>query len=165
MVEFRAARFPQPIQRVRVERRDCNAPQEKADIHDSETTKPKQQPKRRILPSNLPRDRRAHKPASTQCLCCGRGMAKLGEDIREILDFNTASFIVRHHIIKKFVCRNCDAFVEGELPSQPIEKGMTGAGLLAHVLVPKYADSLLLYRQLEVFARHDVDIVRSTMTG
>ena len=48
-------------------------------------------------------------------------------------------------------------------PSRPIERGLPGAGLLAHVLVSKYADHIPLYRQSEIYAREGVDLERSTM--
>ena len=38
-------------------------------------------------------------------------------------------------------------------------------GLLAHVLVAKYADHCPLYRQAEIYAREGVDLDRSTMAG
>ena len=48
-------------------------------------------------------------------------------------------------------------------PSRPIARGIAGAGLLAHVLVSKYADHLPLYRQAQIYAREGVEIERSTM--
>jgi transposase len=45
----------------------------------------------------------------------------------------------------------------------PIERGRPGAGLLAHVLVSKYADHLPLYRQSGIYARQGVDLARSTL--
>ncbi|MET3760073.1 transposase [Sphingomonas sp. UYEF23] len=45
----------------------------------------------------------------------------------------------------------------------PIERGRPGAGLLAHVLVSKYADHLSLYRQSGIYARHGVELARSTL--
>ena len=40
---------------------------------------------------------------------------------------------------------------------------MAGPGLLAHVLVSKYADHLPLYRQSEIYARAGVELERSTL--
>ena len=40
---------------------------------------------------------------------------------------------------------------------------MAGPGLLAHVLVSKYADHLPLYRQEEIYAREGVELDRSTL--
>jgi hypothetical protein len=44
----------------------------------------------------------------------------------------------------------------------PIDKGMPGPGLLAHILVSKYADHLPLYRQESISGRQGVKIPRST---
>ena len=50
------------------------------------------------------------------------------------------------------------------MPSRPIERGRPGPGLLAHVLVSKYADHLPLYRQSQIFEREGLDLSRSTLT-
>ena len=50
-----------------------------------------------------------------------------------------------------------------QLPSRPIERGRPGPGLLAHVLVSKYADHLPLYRQSRIFERDGLDLDRSTL--
>src|SRR6266700_3967164 len=57
----------------------------------------------------------------------------------------------------------CDCIVQAAAPSRPIERGVAGPGLLAHVLVSKYADHLPLYRQSEIYARHGVELERSTL--
>jgi transposase len=49
------------------------------------------------------------------------------------------------------------------MPALPIERGRPGPGLLAHVLVAKYADHLPLYRQSEIYAREGVELDRSTL--
>ena len=49
------------------------------------------------------------------------------------------------------------------MPAQVIDKGIATSGLLAQVLVAKYADHLPLYRQEQIFARADVKIARSTL--
>lgn len=43
--------------------------------------------------------------------------------------------------------------MQAPLPSRPIDRGRPGPGLLAHVLVSKYADHLPLYRQSQIFDR------------
>jgi len=52
-----------------------------------------------------------------------------------------------------------------EKPAQPIEKSTAGAGLLAQVIVAKWADHQPLNRQENIFARHGVEISRKTMGG
>jgi transposase len=60
-------------------------------------------------------------------------------------------------------CGRCDKIVQAEAPSRPIARGMAGPGLLAHVLVSKYADHLPLYRQEEIYERQGVELDRSTL--
>jgi transposase len=55
--------------------------------------------------------------------------------------------------------------VEAPAPSRPIERGLAGPGLLAHVIVSKFADHLPLYRQSEIYSRQGVEISRSTLAG
>ena len=46
---------------------------------------------------------------------------------------------------------------------QPIEKGLPGPGLLAHVAVSKYGDHLPLYGQQGIFQRQGVELSRQTL--
>ena len=90
-------------------------------------------------------------------------MRKIGEDVAEVLDYVPARFRVIQHVRPKLACSSCERIVQTEAPSRPIERGLAGAGLLAHVLVSKYADHLPLYRQTQIYAREGVEIERSTM--
>jgi transposase len=90
-------------------------------------------------------------------------MRKLGEDVTEVLDYVPASFKVIRHVRPKLSCRVCETIVQMPMPSLPIERGKPGPGLLAHVLVAKYADHLPLYRQSSIYAREGVDLERSTL--
>jgi hypothetical protein len=53
--------------------------------------------------------------------------------------------------------------VQEPAPSRPIDRGLAGPGLLAHVLVSKYSDHLPLYRQSEIYERVGVELERSTL--
>ena len=75
------------------------------------------------------------------------------------------SFKVIRHVRPKFCCSHCDKVVEAPAPSRPIAGSYAGPGLLAHVLVSKYADHVPLYRQSEIYAREGVDLDRSTLAG
>jgi len=55
--------------------------------------------------------------------------------------------------------------VTAEKPMQPIDKGLPGPGLLAHVAVSKYGDHLPLHRQEGIFRRQGVELSRKTMCG
>lgn len=125
-------------------------------------TEEKVQPVRRPLPDHLPREQVLHQPACT-CPDCGAAMRKIGEDVSEVLDYVPASFRVIRHVRPKLACMACERIVQVQAPSRPIDRGMAGPGLLAHILVSKYADHLPLYRQAQIYAREGVDLERSTM--
>jgi len=80
-----------------------------------------------------------------------------------MLEYAPASFFVIRHVRPKLSCTKCDHIVQAAAPSRPIERGLAGPGLLAHVLVSKYADHLPLYRQAEMYARQDIELERSTL--
>jgi transposase len=104
-----------------------------------------------------------HEPQHEGCPSCGGALSKLGEDVSEVLEYVPALFKVIRHVRPKLSCTKCDAIVQAEAPSRPIERGLAGPGLLAHVLVSKYADHLPLYRQAEIYAREGVELERSTL--
>jgi len=122
----------------------------------------KAKPVRRPLPEHLPRERVVHEPCCN-CPDCGAAMRQIGEDISEILDYVPARFRVIRHVRPKLACPQCERIVQVQAPSRPIDRGLAGAGLLAHVLVSKYADHLPLYRQSEIYAREGVALERSTL--
>ena len=74
-------------------------------------------------------------------------MRKLGEDISELLDFIPGYFKVIRHVRPKLSCAHCARVIQLPAPSRPIERGMPAPGLLAQVIVAKYADHCPLYRQ------------------
>jgi transposase len=113
---------------------------------------------RQPLPEHLPREVRMHLPKETVCPDCGGALHKLREEPSEILERVPARFYVIRQVRVKLACGSCDKIVEGKTPSRPIERGLAGPGILAHVLVSKYGDHLPLYRQAEIFERDGVAI-------
>src|SRR5450830_1315430 len=120
-------------------------------------------PERKPLPPHLPREEKVYTPEATVCAECGGALRQLGEDVSEQLEFIPASFKVIRHIRPKLTCTCCDCIVQAPAPSRPIERGMAGPGLLAHVLVSKFADHLPLYRQSVIYAREGVELSRSLL--
>lgn len=120
-------------------------------------------PKRLPLPEHLPRVDVRHEPASCTCATCGNTMVSFGEDVTEQLDCKPAVFFVRRHVYPKYACRACESVVAA--PSVPvvIERGRAAPGLLAHVLISKYADHLPLYRQQQIYRRSGVELATSTL--
>ena len=125
----------------------------------------RQQPKRAALPPELPRVEMHHEPDSTSCTTpgCGCALKRIGEDVSEKLDYTPGLFTVERHIRGKWACAQCQTLSQAPVPAQIIDKGIPTAGLLAQVLVAKYADHLPLYRQEGIFARAGMALPRSTL--
>jgi transposase len=123
----------------------------------------RQQPRRVRLPAELPRTDVHHEPDSTLCQC-GCRMKRIGEDVSEKLDYQPGVFTVERHVRGKWVCHQCETLVQAPVPAQIIDKGIPTSGLLAQVLVAKYADHLPLYRQSGIFERAGLAIPDSTLS-
>jgi len=121
------------------------------------------QPVRKPLPLELPRETIEHSPKECCCPQCGGRLAKLGEDVSEMLEYVPEHFKVIRHVRPKLSCTACDAIVQAASPARPIANGYAGPALLAHVLTAKYCDHLPLYRQSGIYARAGVELDRSTL--
>lgn len=98
-------------------------------------TAPEQAP-RKPLPDHLPREILTYWPESGEtCAACGGAMKPLGDDISEQLEYVPASFRVIRHLRPKLACTCCDHITQAAAPSRPIERGLAGPGLPAHVLI------------------------------
>ena len=127
--------------------------------------KRRSRPQRKPLPEDLPREVVTHLPPHNCCPDCGGALRQFGEDVSEQLERIPASFKVIRHVRPKFACAGCESVVEAPAPARPIDRGLPGPGLLAQVLVSKYADHQPLYRQSQIYAREGVDLDRSTLAG
>jgi transposase len=123
----------------------------------------KDQPKRRPLPDHLPRNEQVLSPGEA-CGRCGGKLKHLGEDVTEELEYVPGRFVVNRIVRPRLACAGCERIHQAPLPSRPIERGRPGPGLLAHVLVSKYADHLPLYRQSAIYGREGVELERSTLS-
>ena len=122
----------------------------------------KRKPRRKPLPEHLPRNETVLSPGD-DCTACGGRLKHLGEDVTEELEYVPGRFVVNRIVRPRMACACCETFQQAPLPSRPIERGRPGPGLLAHVLVSKYADHLPLYRQSQIYAREGVELERSTL--
>ena len=148
------------------------ADQEEQAAETDPTTEPKTEPKdrnkpvRAPLPEALARAIIEHAPprdADGGCPACGGKLHPLGTNETEILDYIPGGFHVVRHVRPKLSCRSCETIVQAPAPELPVRRGRAGAGLLAHVAVAKYCDHQPLHRQLEQYARADIDLSRSTL--
>ena len=99
---------------------------------------PASRPRRKPLPEDLPREVVMHLPEHDCCPGCGGALRQFGEDVSEQLERVPATFKVIRHVRPKFACNHCERVVEAPAPSRPIERGLAGPALLAHVLMSKY---------------------------
>ena len=127
----------------------------------------KDTPVRKPLPQSLPRDTVVHPAVPPGCACpaCGGKLRVLGEDVTEILERIPEQFKVIRVVRPKLSCASCAQIVQAPMPGRPIDRGLAGPGLLAHILIAKYCDHLPLYRQSQIYARDGIDLDRSTLAG
>ena len=133
-----------------------------SDTPEPEACEPKIKPKRKPLPEHLERNVQVLTPGD-DCSKCGGSLKTLGNDVTEELEYVPGRFIVNKIVRPRMACSRCEAILQAPMPSRPIERGRPGPGLLAHVLVSKYADHLPLYRQSQIYEREGIDLDRSTM--
>jgi len=118
---------------------------------------------RKPLPDHLEREERVHLPADDSCPDCGGSLKPLGEDVSEQLEYVRAHFRVIRHRRPKLACSCCDCIVQAAAPSRPIDRGLPGPALLAHITTAKFAYHIPFYRQSVMYARDGVEIEPGTM--
>jgi transposase len=98
------------------------------------------------------------------CSHCGGAKACIGEDERPVLEYIPARFELQVHVLPKYACSRCrDGVVSPEPPPRPVSGCIAGAGLLAQVVVSKFADHLPLYRFEDISTRCGLFLPRSTL--
>jgi transposase len=121
---------------------------------------------RRVSLDHLPQIRVEHDLAEDEktCSCCGTPKQRIGEDISRELEFTPAQLEVKVHVLPKYACPRCrDGVASPPVPPKPIPGGIAGPGLIAFVLVSKFADHLPLYRLEDILTRHGLPLSRSTL--
>lgn len=119
---------------------------------------------RKPLPDNLPVEEVEYPLEESDCPCCGEPMQTIGNETTDEVDYNPGSLFIRRHIRPKYACRNCEEGVHiAPMPPRPIDKGIAGPGLLAHVLTSKFADHVPLNRLRGMLMRHRLDVAESSL--
>ena len=116
------------------------------------------------LPEHLPREHHFIEPEEKACPCCNGALHVIGDEVTEQLDRVPATLKVIATHRPRYGCRTCEsAVVQAPAPERPIPGGMPTEGLLASILVDKYADNLPLYRQARRFERDGIKLDRQTL--
>ena len=163
--------FKELLEKLAPERPSADASDEPA-----ATRKPRRKGHgRRRLPATLRRQTVIHDIPKHEkpCPCCSKIRDVISRETSEQLDYEPAKVWVVERVRLIYGCRHCEQqaaetgpqITIAPKPLSPIEKGLAGPGLLAHVIVSKYGDHLPLYRMERILERHGVELTRQTMCG
>lgn len=147
---------------------DPDQEQQRAEVHEQKITyvrKKAARPNhkgRLALPDHLPVEEiEIHPEGDLSQMVC------IGKEVTDELELMPARLFIKRYIRYKYAAKTGqDQPIKiGQLPERVIDKGIPGPGLLASILIDKYADHLPLYRQCQRFKRQGVDIAGSTIEG
>ena len=101
------------------------------------------------------------------CTQSGQPLKQIGWEISEKLEYRPGKLIVNVYKRPKYEATDLEGpgVLVASMPDHPIERCKADVGLIAYLIVSKFADHLPLYRQNGIFAREGVDIPRATQTS
>lgn len=125
----------------------------------------------RKVPKEAPREEVPLDPDEKDLVCdlCGAKRTKIGScEVTERWNYRPRSAFIEEIIRERYRCPNCqDGTVIAPLPPAPLGKkrgrSRAEAGILAQIVVSKFADHLPLDRQAAIFRRSGVCISTSTL--
>jgi len=126
---------------------------------------------RELAYAALPREHVHHELPELERVCpvTQKELVFVGEKQSEVLEYSPARLIVIVHHRHVYGLRAEDQAerkaepIVAPAPVQPLEDVRVGAGLLAWIVVQKYANHLPLYRQQAIFGREGLALPRQTM--
>lgn len=129
------------------------------------------QPTRKPLPADLPREQVVLDIAQQDkvCECCHSELHCIGEDKSEKLEFIPAQAKVIETIRPKYACRTCEQqgtqskIKQAPVPKAIIPKGIATPSLLSQIVTSKYQYGLPLYRQEVMFKQYGIELSRKSM--
>lgn len=89
---------------------------------------------------------------------------KIGEEVTEELEYEPGKLFVNRYIHPKYAAANNEGILIAPMIERPLPKAIAGAGLLAQIVIDKYADHLPLHRQQQRFSREGINIAYSTIS-
>jgi transposase len=118
------------------------------------------------LPRELRREPKRHELTAAERLCpdCGQERSEIGVETTEQYEYKPAEVFVVEHQQVKYACPCCQGRVTlAPKPPQPIDKGLPGPGLLAHIIDDKYRYHIPLHRSENRLVHLGAPVSRSTM--
>jgi transposase len=128
--------------------------------------KKRKKKRERVKLRNVETIRHEEKVPDTERCCerCGKPKRSLGEEVTRVVEFVPARFIEHLHVREKLACGSCkDEVTTAPGPARILPRSEAGPGLLAHLVVNKYADHCPLHRLHRIYGRAGVDLPVSTM--
>lgn len=119
----------------------------------------KKKPVRTPLPAHLPRVEEIIEPDPLPA-----NAKYIGEEISESLEYEPPKIYVRRIVRRKYGLQN-DGVLLAPMPAMPIPFSNAGASMLAYLIISKFVDHLPFYRIAKMFARNDVTLAESTISG
>lgn len=120
---------------------------------------------RPAIDADLPRRRIEH-DLSEEDKAGFKRVVRIGEELSETLEYTPARLEVLQHARLKYRCEDeagRSTIRTATAQASPIARSNAGPGLLAHVMVSKYADHCPLARQERILARHGASVSRQTL--
>ena len=121
----------------------------------------------RHIPQSIPRRMILSEPPDARkwCTDCGCDKKYIGSEYAEVLEFKPGEFFVERTDRRKYACPKCQTgVVIGPGPDRVLDQAMPGAGLVAEVVVRKYADHCPLERQSRILCqRYGITLSASTL--
>ena len=120
--------------------------------------------KRSLLPENLPREIvSVELPENERFTEDGQPLKVIGKVISEKFFFEPSQMKVIEYHRYRYGVDSGDPIKTAPAVPSIIPKGIVTPSLLADIVVKKYADGLPLYRQEEIWERHQISLSRSSM--
>lgn len=122
--------------------------------------------RRARFPDHLPTLRTTFElPASERSCACGSTLERMGEETSRELE--RVEFSLVHEMVRvKYCCRGCqETVVTAPGPNRVIDKGILGAGFLAHVLTERFQHHMPYHRQEKKYGSEGLSLSRSVLSA
>lgn len=164
------ARLERQLELAFVKDATDEADQERAGETSAAPGKPKQSrkgrhPGRAKLPAHLERIEVQNlvPPEHRLCPICGSQMLTVGHAACETLELVPAKLVVIRRLDERVACPHDDAIVSAPTPSQLIDRGKLGPGLVVEAMADKFLEHLPIERQCLRYSRSGVRVVPQTL--